>query len=167
MAFSDKVSDQDSEEAFKLGHRLVHGVEKDIEGLQFNTAIAKMMEFINDFTKLSGFPRSVILMATQALAPFAPHLAEEVWQHLGKEEELSYSPYPIADENYLREDVVTVVIQVNGKLRGRLELPRGEEEADVLEAARKHHHLLAYLDGKEIQKTFYVPNKLLNIVLKP
>jgi leucyl-tRNA synthetase len=166
MAFSDKVSDQETEEALKLGHRLVHAVAKDIEGLQFNTAIAKMMEFINDFTKLETYPRSVIRMAAQALAPFAPHLAEEVWHHLGGEEELSYAPFPEAEANYLQDDVVTVVIQVNGKLRGRLELPKGKKEAAVLEAARQHSHLSAYLDGKTIGKTFYVQDKLLNIVLQ-
>ena len=125
MAMSDKVSDQTSEDALKLGHRLVNFVASDVEALQFNTAIAKMMEFINDFTKLPFYPKTVIQMATQALAPFAPHLAEEVWEKLKFEGSLSFAPFPIADQRYLEDEVVTYVVQVNGKLRGRLELPKG------------------------------------------
>ena len=137
MATSDKLTDQDSEEAFKLGHRLVHAVEKDIESLQFNTAIAKMMEFINDFTKLPAYPRSVIKMATQALMPFAPHLAEEIWELLGCKESLSYAPYPTVDEKYLHDATVTYVVQINGKVRGKFELPKDETQEVVLEAARE------------------------------
>ena len=84
MAFSDKVKDENpSLEALKLGHRLVHGVKKDTEALQLNTAIAKMMEFMNEFTKLSSYPKAVVRMAVQVLSPYAPHLAEEAWQQLG------------------------------------------------------------------------------------
>ena len=166
MAFSDKVSDETSEEALKLGHRLVHGVSKDLEALQFNTAIAKMMEFMNELTKLPAYPRTVIKMATQALTPFAPHLAEEVWEQLGIKESLSYSAYPAADEKYLQDDVVTVVIQINGKLRGRLELPKDQTEEEVAEAARKHPNIHSHLDGQKIGKMIFVPNKLLNIVLE-
>lgn len=165
MAFSEKVCDEGSEEALKLGHRLVHAVGKDIEALQFNTAIAKMMEFINEFTKLPNYPRHVIKMATQALAPFAPHLAEEVWEQLGMTDSLSYAPFPQADERYLQDEVVTIVIQINGKLRGRLELPKDQTQEGVLKAAKDNAHIAAYLEGQNIQKMIFVPNKLLNIVL--
>lgn len=166
MAFSDKVSDEPSEAALKLGHRLVHGVSKDLEALQFNTAIAKMMEFMNDLTKLPAYPRSVIKMATQALAPFAPHLAEEVWEQLGFKEPLSYTAYPAADEKYLQDDIVTVVVQINGKLRGRLDLPKDQTQDEVANAARNHPNIASHLDGQKIGKLIFVPNKLLNIVLE-
>jgi leucyl-tRNA synthetase len=165
MATSDKVVNETSEEALKLGHRLVHGVSQDIEALQFNTAIAKMMEFINDVTKLPIYPRIVVKMATQALAPFAPHLAEEIWEHLDFEESLSYASFPVAEEKYLQDAVVTYVIQVNGKLRGRFDLPKDQSQEEILEAARRHAHIASFLEGHSIEKVIFVPNKLLNIVL--
>lgn len=165
MATSDKLTDQDSEEALKFGHRLAYGVEKDIEALQFNTAVAKMMEFINDFTKLPAYPRSVIKMATQVLMPFAPHLAEEIWELLGCKESLSYASYPKVDDKYLHDATVTYVVQVNGKVRGRFELPKDERQDVILEAAKKNPLIAKYLEGQGIQKVIFVPNKLLNIVL--
>lgn len=166
MATSDKVADETSEEGLKLGHRLVHGVAKDIESMQFNTAIAKMMEFVNDMLKLPMYPRSVVKMATHALAPFAPHLAEEIWEHLGFEESLSYALFPIAEEKYLQDEVVTYVVQVNGKLRGRLELPKDQSQEEIYEAARRNPHIASFLEGQNIAKIVFVPNKLLNLVLE-
>jgi len=165
MGTSDKVRDETSEEALKLGHRLIHAIAKDLESLQFNTAIAKMMEFMNDFTKLPVYPRIVVKMATQALAPFAPHLAEEIWEHLGFKESLPYFPFPVAEEKYLQDDVVTYVVQINGKLRGRFELPKDRSQQEILEAARLHPHVSNYLENQQIEKVIFVPNKLLNIVL--
>lgn len=166
MASSDKVTNEISEEALKLGHRLVHGVGKDIEALQFNTAIAKMMEFINEFTKLPIYPRGVVKMATQCLAPFAPHLAEEAWEMLEIEEPLVYATFPEADEKYLQDEQVTYVVQVNGKVRGRFDLPIDQTQEVILEAARHNQNVTSFLDGREIDKVIFVPNKLLNIVLK-
>lgn len=165
MATSDKVTDIDSPEAFKLGHRLAAGTYKDYEALQFNTAIAKLMEFINEFTKLPAYPRSVIKMATQVLMPMAPHLAEEVWEILGCKEPLSYHPFPVANEHYLHDETITYVIQVNGRVRGRFELPKDQLESEVLAAAKQNSAILRFLDGQTIQKVVFVPNKLLNIVV--
>ena len=166
MAFSEKVTDEESEEALKLGHRLVHGVAKDIESMQFNTAIAKMMEFMNDFTKLPKYPRTIIKMATQALMSFAPHLAQEVWEHLGCKEELSFHPYPEVDEKYLQEEMITYVVQVNGKLRGKFDLPKGKTKEEILELAKQDHRIQKHVEGREIIKEIFVPDKLLNFVTK-
>lgn len=166
MATSDKVVEESDEEALKLGHRLVHGVSKDIEGLQFNTAIAKMMEFMNDFTKLSKYPKNVVRMAIQALAPFAPHLAEELWDHLGYQESLSYAPFPLAEQKYLEDATVTYVVQVNGKVRGRFELPKDRLQDEVLKAAQENSHIAKMIGNAAIERVIFVPNKLLNIVLK-
>lgn len=166
MAFSEKVSEANSEEAMKLTHRLIDGVGKDIELLQFNTAIAKMMEFMNDFTKLSAYPKACILMATQALAPFAPHLAEEVWEKLGGKGLLSTASFPVADPRYLEDTTVTYVVQINGKVRGKFELPKDQGEKELLEAAKKHPLIQKYLDGQKIAKVVFVPNKLLSLVLE-
>lgn len=165
LVVSEKVSEETSNEALKLGHRLVSGVGKDIESLQFNTAIAKMMEFINDFSRLPAYPRSILKMAVQSLMPFAPHVAEEMWELLGCKESLSYHPFPIADDSYLYDAMITYVVQVNGKLRGRFELPANESEETVLTAARKHPAISKLISGQEVSKIIFVPNKILNIVL--
>lgn len=166
MATSEKVTDEETPEALKLGHRLVHGVTGDIEAMLFNTAIAKMMEFMNEFTKLPAYPRSVVKMATQVLEPFAPHIAEEIWEILGCKESLSNSSFVKIDTKYLEDEQITYVVQVNGKLRGRFELPKDQTQDVVMEAAKKHSGIVRYLDGQEIEKVVFVPNKLLNIVLK-
>lgn len=166
LAVSDKLTDEESQEALKLGHRLIAGVEKDLELLQFNTAIAKMMEFMNDFTRLAEYPRSVVKMLAQALMPFAPHLAEEVWELLGCKEVLSSHPFPKYEEHYLHDATMTYVVQVNGKLRGRFELPKDETQEVVMEAAKKHAGIQKFIDGQQIKKVIFVPNKLLNIVVE-
>lgn len=166
MATSEKLTDEDSEEALKLGHRLAQGVSKDIESLQFNTAIAKMMEFMNDITKLPAYPRSVVKMATQALMPFAPHLAEEVWHLLGNKEDLTYAPYPVGEARYLEDATTTYVVQVNGKLRGRFDLPKDQSQEVVVDAAKQHPIVSRYLAEGSLEKVIFVPNKLLNFVVK-
>jgi leucyl-tRNA synthetase len=165
LVTSEKVSDQESEEALKLGHRLVHGVCQDIQQLHFNTAIAKMMEFMNEFSKLEHYPRKVLKMAIQTLAPFAPHLAEESWEMLGFREPLSYAPYPEINPDYLQDEMITYVVQVNGKLRGRFELPKDQTESFILEAAKKHPAISKFIEGAAIKKVIFVPNKLLNLVI--
>lgn len=166
MATSEKLTDAESDEAKRLTHRLVDGVEKDIEGLRFNTAIAKMMEFMNEFTKLPSYPKSSVKMAIQALAPFAPHLAEELWEMLG-EKNLSYATFPKADPKYLEDATITYVVQVNGKVRGRFELPKDQTEDVVLMAAKAHPQIQKYLDGQKLEKVIFVPNKLLSLVVNP
>lgn len=166
MVTSDKVSDQQTEEALKLGFRLVNAVTKDIEGMQFNTAIAKMMEFMNDFTKLEIYPKNVLMMATQCLMPFAPHLAEEAWEILGCKESLSVCPYPYVNPKYLEESTMTYVVQVNGKLRGKFELPKDETKEVVFAAAMTNPLIVKHIDGQEIAKVIFVPNKLLNLVVR-
>lgn len=166
LAISEKVSDEDSLEGLKLAHRLAHGVEKDVEALQFNTAIAKMMEFVNEFVKLPTYPKSAIKMAVQALMPFAPHVAEEIWEILGCTENLTTHPYPVINPKYLEDDVITYVVQVNGKLRGRFDLPKDQTEDVVMKSAMANPNIAKYVDGMEIVKVIFVSNKLLNLVVK-
>ena len=165
LAVSDKVCDEESQEALKLGHRLIAGVGKDIEALLFNTAIAKMMEFINDFSKLPSYPRSVLKMATQALMPFAPHIAEEIWELLGSKESLSFTKFPKPNEAYMYDATTTYVVQVNGKLRGRFDLPKDQSQENVMAAAMIHPGVLNFVKDQKIDKVIFVPNKLLNIVI--
>jgi leucyl-tRNA synthetase len=167
MTHSEKVSDDEpSDEALKLTHRLLKGVLEDLDNLQLNTAIAKMMEFINGFTKLDKYPRCSLKVATQLLAPFAPHIAYQIWEDLGFTEDLNSLSYPEVDPKYLIDDVITYVVQVNGKVRGRFDLPKDQPENVILEAAKKEPILQKYLSLGEVVKTIFVPNKLINIVIK-
>ncbi len=133
--------------------------------MQFNTAIAKMMEFLNDFTRLPKYPRKVLQWAVQALSPFAPHIAEEMWQLLKGVGELSDARYPEIDPKYLVDESIIYVVQVNGKLRGRFELPKDQTQEVIIAAAKQHAGIMKFLDGAEIKKVIFVPNKLLNFVL--
>jgi len=166
LATSEKLTDNDFDEAHKLGHRLVNQVIKDIDHLSFNTAIARMMEFVNAFSKLPAYPRQVLLMATHALNPFAPHLAEELWEILGGKGDLSFTPYPEVDESYLIEETITYVVQVNGKLRGRFDLPKDRTKEEIMESAMDNPNINKHLEGADVQKVIFVPNKLLNFVTK-
>ncbi|HRW58830.1 MAG TPA: leucine--tRNA ligase [Chlamydiales bacterium] len=162
---SEKITDGTSEEAYKLAHRLIDGVAKDIELLQFNTAIAKMMEFINAFTKLPFYPRGVLKLALHALYPFAPHISEELWAMLGNTSSMTFESYPKADPKYLVDDEVVYIIQVNGRLRGRHELPKGKQKDEIIEIALRNPRVKKYLEG-DLIKTIFVPDKLLNFVVK-
>lgn len=163
MATGDKVCDCD--EGLGLAHRLVDGVGCDIELLGFNTAIAKMMEYMNDVTKLEKVSRKGVLMAIQALAPFAPHMAEELWHFHGKKGSIVHAPWPSVNPKYLVEQQVTYIVQINGKVRGRFDLPKDQGEDVILALAKQDERIVKYLEG-EIRKVIFVPNKLLSIVVK-
>ena len=166
LVTSDKITEEEDPEGMKLAHILVKGVEKDIESMLFNTAISKMMEFVNAFVKLSKYSKKALQMATQALSPFAPHLSEECWEFLGKKgSSLTYEPYPKASAEYLEETSATYVIQVNGKFRGKWELPKGKSKDELLSFAKEEEKIMKHIQG-EIVKVIFVPDKLLNIVVK-
>jgi len=164
LVTSEKISEEASEEALKLGHRLVYSVEKDIQAMAFNTAIAKMMEFMNDFSPLPNYPRAVLKMVTQALYPFAPHIAEEAWESLGETESLTYASFPLVDPTYLIDSTTLYVIQINGKVRGKWELPKDKSQEEILAFIQTQPQIAKHLEGT-IEKVVFVPNKLLSIVI--
>jgi leucyl-tRNA synthetase len=163
---SDKIVDVETDESKRIINKLIYKVTQDMENIQFNTVVAKMMEFMNDFTMLNAYPKSALISFTKILSPLAPHIAEEMWQLLGMKEPITYAPYPKADLNYIEDAVVTYVVQVNGKLRARLDLPKDETQEKLVELASNHPNVSKYLDGKKTQKVIFVPNKLLNLVLE-
>lgn len=165
LAFSEKVVEEESIEALKLSHRLVYAVSGDIESFQFNTAIAHMMEFLNAFIPLSSYPRSCVQSAIQMLYPFAPHIAEEMWEHLGSTESITYAPIAPVDPTLLVDETATYIVQINGKLRGRFELPKNQTEAALMTLIQNHPDVQKHLVG-EIVKTVFVPDKLINIVMR-
>ncbi len=163
LVTSEKVKDVETKEANRLIHKLIKQVEEDIAILGFNTAIAKMMEFLNAFTSLSVFPKDAVKKFIQVLYPFTPHFGEECWQILGGTTTISYEPFPVYNEAYLEQDEVTIVFQVNGKLRGKAIFPKGVKQDEVLQFATNDQNIKNFIKS-EIAKVIFVPDKLLNLV---
>ena len=159
------TADAPSKAALRVLHQTIAKVTDDIEALKFNTAISQMMVFVNEMMKQPVKPRAVLEPFLLVLAPFAPHLGEELWNRLGHAESLSHAPWPAYDPAWLVEDTVTVAVQVNGKLRATLELPRGGDQAAVHAAAAADKRVARYLDGVTIRKAIFVQDKLLNLVV--
>src|SRR5207245_6633438 len=116
-------------------HQTIQKVTDDLDGMRFNTAIAAMMEFTNRLTKLDARPSSVLEPFVLLLAPFAPHLAEELWHALGASATLAYEPWPKFDPNLVKADEIEVPVQVNGKLRARLRVPADIDDEKLRETA--------------------------------
>jgi leucyl-tRNA synthetase len=150
----------------KLLHQTIKKVEKDIETLDFNTAISQMMIFINTFSGLEEIPVSAIKKFILLLAPFAPHVAEEIWAKLGNPRSLAYEPWPDYDEEKTKERSVEMVVQVNGKIRSRHQLEINLNEKQVKQIAFSDDAVKRNVEGKTIVKIIFVPNKLINIVIK-
>jgi leucyl-tRNA synthetase len=165
LATSEKLTNEDDDLSLKLSNRLVWQVSKEFEEMQFNTAIAHMMEFINDITKLKSFCKKSVKMAVQMLYPFAPHLGEELWSLLGETGSVTFSKIFEVDKSYLVDDDSIFVIQVNGKKRAEFKLAKGTAKEKVLEMAKEDERVTKHLTG-DIIKTIFVPGKLLSIVIK-
>ncbi len=153
-------------------HQAIKRVTEDLASLGFNTAIAALMEYVNELYKHkatvpqgSAAWREAVTILLQLLAPFAPHITEELWQQLRHETSIHVSKWPKWDEQYLAQDTVTIVIQINGKVRAQIDVPTGAPEEAVLQAARANEKAAAYLAGQEVKKTIYIPKKLVSFVV--
>ncbi|HMO50169.1 MAG TPA: leucine--tRNA ligase [Kiritimatiellia bacterium] len=161
----DRLTDAEpSPEQWKALHQTIKKVTEDIEGMRYNTAIAAMMEFLNEAYKWEARPRGIVEPFILLLSPFAPHLGEELWSRLGSRESLAYQPWPAYRPEYLIEDTVEIAVQVNGKLRGRVVAPRGADPATVLAMAKAEESVRPHLEGKTIRKEIHVPDRLVNVV---
>jgi leucyl-tRNA synthetase len=148
-------------------HLLIKNVTERLEGLRMNTIVSTFMEFINAVTSMTEAPdKETIEAFLITIAPFAPHFAEELWERTGHRPSIFFQKWPKWDEAYTTADVVTVAIQINGKLRGTINVKTEAPEETVLEAARKDPAITRYLDGKEIRKKIYVKNRILNLVVR-
>lgn len=154
-----------TEDTRRALHRTIKKVTEDIEGLRFNTAIAAMMELVNLLTKNEERGREVLQPLVQLVAPFAPHIAEELWQRLGHTRTLAYEPWPSYDEALTVAATVTYAVQVNGKVRGQVELPADVGREDALAAARGDDNVARHLEGKTVRKEVFVPGRLVNFVV--
>jgi leucyl-tRNA synthetase len=147
-------------------HQTIQAVTEDIQKLSFNTAIARMMEFTNHFTSASERPRGAMEKFVLLLSPFAPHIAEELWQALGHNNSLAYEPWPKFDASLAKEDSIEVPVQINGKVRSKIIVPTDADAAKLEAVARADSRVQEFVDGKQIAKVIVVPGRLVNIVVK-
>ncbi len=149
----------------RLYHQTVKKVGEDIDGLRFNTAISQMMIFVNETMKLEIRPRRQLESFVLLLAPFAPHLAEELWEKLGHANTLAYESWPVYDKEKCAELKIEVVLQINGKIRGKVIVAKDTPNSELERLALIDANIQRYTDGKRIVKKIVVPNKLVNIVI--
>ena len=153
----------------KLVHKTIKKIEEDIENYKFNTAIAQLMILVNN-----GLPKNKELQRewrerfVVILNPFAPHLAEELWERMNKEsvESVSKQAWPTYDEKMTIDDTITIWVQVLGKLRGDIEIAKDEDKESVLEKAKNNPNVAKFIEGKQVIKEIYVPGRIVNLVVK-
>jgi len=166
----DKLSDDVSEDKRliqeKEVNKLIKKVEEDIQNLSFNTSVAKFMEFTNLMVKVENIDRSVFEKFVLTLAPFAPYITEELWvEVLGNEFSVHNQTWPEYDEDLTQDEVVTVAVQVNGKVRGQIDLPVEASESEAKERALSDQNVQKFVDGKDIKKFIYIKGRIVNIVV--
>jgi leucyl-tRNA synthetase len=146
-------------------HKTIKKVAEDIESLRFNTAIAELIKLNNELTALPSIPRELAENLTLMLAPFAPHIAEEIWERLGHHKTLARRPWPSYDPAKLVESTMELPVQVNGRLRDKITVAVDAAEIDILTAAENAEKVKPWMEGKTLRKKLYVPNKLVNFVV--
>lgn len=167
-----EISEKDIRSLEYIINSNIISIKNDVENFSFNTAIARIMEITNEMyrivnkggtsKKLKEEFRKLIII----LAPFAPHLSEELWHQIGEEGSVHKQEYPKEDKEKTLLDNVTIAVQINGKLRETIEIKKDEKKETVLEEVKKLEKIIPYIEGKEIIKEIYVPNKIVNIVVK-
>ncbi|MGI9176809.1 MAG: leucine--tRNA ligase [Pirellulales bacterium] len=167
LALAPQVCDDaPSDDQLRELHRTIDKVTRDIQSLSFNTAIARMMEFVNFCTPLERRPREILTPFVTILSPFAPHLAEELWEMLGKPAPVSLVAWPVVEERWLRDESVEIPVQIQGKLRGRIVVPADADVETMKAAAAADPKIAEQLAGRQVVKVVAVPGRLVNFVLK-
>lgn len=163
---SDKLTDTNDGSLDFVYHSTVKKVTEDYENLGFNTAISQMMIFINEAYKAKAVYKPYAEGIVKMLSCIAPHICEEMWEKLGHEGTIAYEAWPTYEEDKLVVSTIEIAVQVNGKVRGRLSINKDQEAESVKQQALELENVKAHTDGKEIKKIIYVPNKIVNIVVK-
>ena len=171
VASLEEILDKDNEsgetkELTVAFHKAIKKVSSDIEETKFNTAIATLMALINTVTKVGKLTKSELEIFIKLLSPFAPHLCEEIWHSLGHDDFIALAPWPEYDEAKTVEDMIEVGVQVNGKLKNTVAIPFNGDKDEVLSIAKADEKVAAAIEGKNIVKEIYVPNKIINFVVK-
>jgi leucyl-tRNA synthetase len=166
LRVSDAAPD---DETLRVLHRTIAAVRDDMATMSFNTAIARLTECNNQLTRVvardAAAPRDLVVPLVLMVAPLAPHLAEELWARLGHPDTITYEDFPVADEAWLVQDTVEVPVQVNGKVRARIEVPAGADDAEHERLSREDTRITELLAGATVRKVIVVPGRLVNFVV--
>lgn len=165
LATTDAELTQDD---LKQLHRTIAGVRDDYENLRLNTVVAKLIEYVNYLTKTyrTEAPRAAVEPIAQLVSPIAPHIAEELWQRFGHDGTITYEPLPSFEEKYLVDDEIQVPVQINGKVKSRVNVPADADQATVFEAAFADAKVADLTSGRNVVKKIYVPGRMVNLVVK-
>jgi leucyl-tRNA synthetase len=155
------------EELNRALHRAIKSVTEGIETLRFNTPVSRMMEFVKVAITKTRLPKDTMLDFLLILSPYAPHLAEELHERLGYEDTLAFRPWPKWDPAALETRKIEIAIQVQGKLRASIQVPKAIDREALLILAKDQPNVQRHLKGKEIVKEIVVPGRLVNIVVRP
>ena len=157
-----------SENDLKQLHRTIAGVRDDYENLRLNTVVAKLIEYVNYLTKTyrTEAPRAAVEPIAQLVSPIAPHIAEELWQRFGHDETITYQPFPTFEEKYLVDDEIEVPVQINGKVKARINVAADADQEAVFEVALADAKITELTSGKNVVKKIYVPGRMVNLVVK-
>ncbi|WP_299138993.1 leucine--tRNA ligase [uncultured Corynebacterium sp.] len=157
-----------SEDDLKQLHRTIAGVRDDYENLRLNTVVAKLIEYVNYLTKTyrTEAPRAAVEPIAQLASPIAPHIAEELWQRFGHDETITYQPFPTFEEKYLVDDEIEVPVQINGKVKTRINVAADADQDAVFEVALADAKIADLTSGKNVVKKIYVPGRMVNLVVK-
>ena len=165
-SLSNKIVENNDNSLDKVYNQTVKKVTEDFDTLNFNTAISQLMVFINDCYKANNIYKPYVEGFVKMLAPIAPHVSEELWQRLGNQETITYQPWPTYNASLLVDDEIEIVVQVNGKVRAKIDIPKDLSKEDMQELALQNENVKLSIEGKEIKKVIAVPQKLVNIVAK-
>ncbi|MCR8928725.1 leucine--tRNA ligase [Priestia megaterium] len=161
---SSKVQESNDTTLERVYHQMVKKVTEDYEGLRFNTGISQLMVFINDAYKVDVLPKQYVEGFVKLLAPICPHTTEELWSKLGHEDTISYEAWPAFDEAKLVDDEVEIVVQINGKVRAKVNVPAEASREELQDIAMANEDVQEFIEGKTVRKVIAVPGKLVNIV---
>ena len=158
-------------EVQKIQHKTIKKVTEDFHRESLNTAVAALMEFVNDLykLKLEGFSndwRFILEDLLKMLVPFAPHISSELWQQLGNDDFIEKSGWPKWNNDFLQADEIQIIVQVNGKLRGKIKVSPSASKDQILDLAKSEENVIKHLAGKQVVKEIFVPNKIVNLVVK-
>ena len=150
----------------KMMHKAIKKVTSDIEEMKFNTSVATFMTMVNEFTRAKKINKAEYKTFLQLLNPFAPHMTEEIWERLGEKTEIAKTPWPSFDETKTIDDVIEVPVQINGKLKTTVTVPKDIEQSDIDKVVEENEVITKLLEGKTVIKKIYVKGKIYNIVVK-
>ena len=162
----DKIKEEENKNLEHIYHATVKKVTEDYETLNFNTAISGMMIFINAVYKETVFPKAYALNFLKLLNPIAPHITEELWSLMGHDNTIAYEPWPVYDEEKVKENELEIGVQVNGKLRGTIKVEKDADKEILEKLSKDEENVKKHLEGKQIVKVIVVPNRIVNIVVK-